>query len=277
MVSIVSDTSTLYSPAEAEAEGFHVSPLSVTIAGNTYKEYVEMDSARFVSIIKEGNIPTSSQPAVGDVAALYEQMKGDEVLNIAMADGLSGTYQSAVAAANLCEGADIQVVNSRTLCGPHRYMVETAVALAKQGLSRKAIMERLQPMIDTSKSFLLPSDFGYLRRGGRLSPLVSYVGQVAKLVPVMTLTENCKQLTVAGVKRGFKQAVEHVIKQLEPEKLDAKWRVYISHAENTTLAEQARELVAKAFPQAEVQVVKLSCAFVTQGGPDCVAIQTVLL
>ncbi|MBQ7859212.1 MAG: DegV family protein [Faecalibacterium sp.] len=277
MVSIVSDTSTLYSPAEAKAEGFRVSPLSVTIAGETYKEYVDMDSARFVSIIKQGNIPTSSQPSVGDVSAVYEELKGEPILNIAMADGLSGTYQSAVTAANLCEGADIQVVNSRTLCGPHRYMVETAVALAKQGLSREAIMERIQPMIDTSKSYLLPSDFVYLRRGGRLSPLVSYVGQLAKLVPVMTLTEDCKQLTSAGIKRGFKQAVEQVIKLLQPDNLDSKWRIYISHAENTTLAEQARELVSKAFPDAEVQVVKLSCAFCTQGGPDCVAIQTVLL
>ena len=36
MVKIVSDTSTMYSSAQAEAAGFAVSPLAVTINGETY-------------------------------------------------------------------------------------------------------------------------------------------------------------------------------------------------------------------------------------------------
>lgn len=121
MVRIVSDTSTLYSTQQAKDAGFAVSPLSVTIAGKTYREFDEISSEEFVSIIRQGHMPTSSQPAIGEVAALYEQFAGDEILNIAMANGLSGTYQSAQAAADLCEGdVNVTVVNSRTLCGPHR-------------------------------------------------------------------------------------------------------------------------------------------------------------
>lgn len=95
MVSIVSDTSTLYSSAQARDAGFSVSPLSVTIGGNSYREFDEISADQFVELIRQGNMPTSSQPAVGDVAALYQQFSGDEILNVAMADGLSGTYASA--------------------------------------------------------------------------------------------------------------------------------------------------------------------------------------
>ena len=143
---------------------------------------------------------------------MYEKYPDDEILNISMAAGLSGTYDSAVAAVKLVDNGDkITVLNSRTLCGPHRYMVEKAVEWANEGLSVPAILEKLEERMQTEKSFLLPADFDYLRRGGRLSPLVSYVGVAANLVPVMTLTEDCKQLTVATIRRSFSQAVKHVI------------------------------------------------------------------
>ena len=99
MVRIVSDTSTLYSPSQAREAGFAVSPLSVTIAGNSYREFEEISARQFVDIINQGYMPTSSQPAIGEVSALYEEFAGEPILNIAMADGLSGTYRSAVAAA----------------------------------------------------------------------------------------------------------------------------------------------------------------------------------
>ena len=276
MVRITADTSTLYSPAQAREAGFAVAPLSVTINGNSYKEYAEIQPDEFVAIINEGHLPTSSQPAVGDVAALFEEMENCEVLNLSMADGLSGTYQSAVTAAGICEKTDVQVVNTRTLCGPHRYMVEAAVTLAKQGLDRTAIMKKIQQMIDTSHSYLMPSDFAYLRRGGRLSPLVSYVGQAVRLAPIMTLTEDCKQLTIAGIKRSVAQTIDHVCKLFKSQGVDEKYKIYISHAGAPEKANLAHEMLSKAFPGVELEIHSLSPAFITQGGPGCFALQSVL-
>ena len=71
MIRIVSDTSTLYSTAQARDAGFGVSPLSVTIAGKSYREFDEISSEEFVDIIRQGHMPTSSQPAIGQVEALY--------------------------------------------------------------------------------------------------------------------------------------------------------------------------------------------------------------
>ena len=186
MVRIVSDTSTMYSSSQAAEAGFAVSPLSVTIAGKSYREFDEISAEEFVAIINQGNMPTSSQPAVGEVAALYERFPEDEILNIAMAEGLSGTYNGAVAAAQMSENSErIIVINSRTLCGPHRFLVERAVEMAKSGASKDEIVARMEEMMATAKSYLMPADFDYLRRGGRLSPLVSYVGKAIKLVPML--------------------------------------------------------------------------------------------
>ena len=276
MVRIVSDTSTLYSSAQAEQAGFSVAPLSVTIGGESFREFDEISSEAFVAKIQEGHMPTSSQPSVGQVAALYDQYPEDEILDIAMADGLSGTYNGAVAAAAMDENPErITVINSRTLCGPHRYMVEQAVEMAKRGLSKDEIVRRVEALMETSKSYLMPDDFGYLRRGGRLSPLVSYVGQVASLSPVMTLTEDCRQLTVASVRRGFANAIKYVSKTLAGQGVGKGWRVYISHAAVQHKAEQALEILKTDFPEAIFEILPLSPAFITQGGPGCVAVQTV--
>ena len=92
MVRIISDTSTLYSTTQARENGFDVSPLSVAIAGKSYREFDEITSEEFVAIIRQGHMPTSSQPAIGEVEALMNRYPDDEIINVAMAAGLSGTY-----------------------------------------------------------------------------------------------------------------------------------------------------------------------------------------
>ena len=276
MVRIVSDTSTMYSTTQAREAGFDVSALSVTIAGKSYREYDEITSNEFVSIIQQGHMPTSSQPALGEVTALYEKYPEDEILNISMAMGLSGTYQSAVAAAELCENADkITVINSRTLCGPHRYMVEQATLMAQEGKSKEEILQWLEKRIDTAKSYLVPADFDYLRRGGRLSPLVSYVGKAANLTPIMTQTEDGCRLTPASIRRGFKHAAKYIAESLQKRGIDANWRVYVSHAGALDKAEQAVKIMKEMMPDAYYEILDLSPAFITQGGPGCVAVQYV--
>ena len=278
MIRIISDTSTLYSSVKARAAGFAVAPLSVTIAGKSYREFDEISSDEFVSIIDQGHMPTSSQPAIGEVSALYAEFAGEQILNISMAAGLSGTYQSAVAAAGLCGHADdITVVNTRTLCGPHRYLVEQAVRMAKDGATMEELLNWLNPRMDTAKSYLIPADFDYLRRGGRLSPLVSHVGKLAGLTPVMTQTGDGTRLTVASIKRGFKAAVKYCVDALQKQNVGKGWKIYISHAAAPEKADQALTMLKAVMPGAEYEIVPLSPAFITQGGPKCIAIQYVEL
>ena len=278
MVRILADSSTLYSPAQAQAKGFDLTPLSVTIDGRSYREFVDITPDAFLEKIAQGHMPTSSQPAVGDVLALYEKYAGDEILHITMADGLSGTYQSAVAAAELCrEEIPVEVVNSRTLCGPHRCLVQYAARQARQGASRAEILQQVEQRMRTEKSYLIPADFSYLRRGGRLSPLVSYVGQTVRFVPLLTLTEDSRQLTLAGVKRTFLQAVDFIARSFVAHGVGENWRITISHAGVPAQARQARALLSRIFPRAEIEILPLSPVFITQGGPGCVAIQTIRL
>ncbi|MHC1786925.1 MAG: DegV family protein [Christensenellales bacterium] len=277
MVRIITDSSSLYSVKQGEALGIDVAMLSVTLGGHTYRELEEIDTAAFIDRIAEGQIPVSSQPAIGEVLELYNKYPGDEMLNITIADGLSGTYQTALSAAGMAKDPErITVLNSRTLCGPQRHLVGRAIALARQGKAVSAIVNELEKLIATSRSFLIPQDFDYLRRGGRLSPIVASIGKLIKLAPVMTLTDDSRQLTRFSIQRSFKRAVQTIIEELHRLGVGAGWQIAISHAVAEDLLETARDLVSRAFPGAQIVTYLLSPAFTVQGGPRCIAIQTIL-
>ena len=69
---IVTDTSTLYSPKEGKDLGIIVLPLSVTVNKQTWKEFAEISSKEFVKLVRDGGIPTSSQPSVGETMEVFE-------------------------------------------------------------------------------------------------------------------------------------------------------------------------------------------------------------
>ena len=273
MVQIITDTSVLYKPDEAKALGFEAIPLCVNIGDFEGRDLlIDMDD--YYERIRKGGIPKSSQPPIGEVVDMYEKYEGCEIINIAMADGLSGTYQSACSAKEMLEDSSkVTVVNSKTLCGPHRYMVEKAQQMKEKGCSAKEILEWLDYIKERTESFLIPQDFDFLRRGGRLTPVAAALGSVLKLKPIMTLTEDCKRLDKFAVKRTMKSAVDTVISHLKTRNLDSRHILYISHADALEDAKKIMAQIKEAFAELEVKILDLSPVFVAQGGPKCVAIQ----
>ena len=276
MIRIVSDSSTLYTKAEAATIGLDIAMLTVTVNGKTYREQEEIKTEEFIDIIHQGHVPSSSQPAVGEVLDIYNKYPQDEVLNITIADGLSGTYQTACGAASMAQTPErITVFNSRTLCYPQRVLVLRALDLAKKGFDAHAIIAELEKLLHTAKSYLIPRDFDYLRRGGRLSPLMANIGKLIKLAPVMTPTEDGRQLTRLSLQRSFKRAVQAIANDMKSFGVDASYQIAISHAMAGDLLETASQIIGKAFPGIKILTFTLTPSFTVQGGPGCVAIQAI--
>ncbi len=277
MVKIISDSSALFSSKEARTSGFDIAPLSVTINGENFKELDEITTPELINKIDEGGIPKSSQPAVGDFIDLYNKYPEDDIIVITMASGLSGTYNSACLARNLCSNPDkVTVVNSRTLCGPQREMVIKAVQLAKEGADKDTILSAINTQIDNTYSYLIPRDFVFLRRGGRLNPLVAEISKLIKLVPVLTLSKDCSSLVSFTNQRNIAKAINKISAFLDDKNVNENYKFYITHADSLAEAQTVKEYVSAAFPNCDIEILLLSPVFTTQGGPKCIAIQTVL-
>ncbi|WP_455486785.1 DegV family protein, partial [Clostridium sp.] len=201
----------------------------------------------------------------------YEE---DEIINISMADGLSGTYNSACVARGMAENPErIHVINSETLCGPQKYLVDLAAALVEEGKECKEIVDEINKALKESKSYLIPHDFDYLVRGGRISSIVGKIGSAIKLVPVMTMSDDKKSLVKFTTKRTYKKAVQKIIEQMTEDGINSEHKLYIYHACNEDGAEEIKKIILSAIPDADIEVGLLGPAFTTQGGPGCISIQ----
>lgn len=274
---IVSDSSTLYSTKEGKQKGIEILPLHVVVEGKSYLDLDELSGATLLQWIEEEKVPTSSQPSIGQKIELYESID-DEILDITMAQGLSGTYDSACLAKNSIEdGEKVTVWNSRTLCGPHRGLVDLANRLNGEGKSLESILAILDQCRESEHSFLIPRDFSFLLRGGRVKNLEAKLGGILKLVPTTKKSEDGTHLTTFSITRTFKKSIMQIIAYFKEHGVDPSYTFYIAHADNLADATKAKTMLNAAFPGAMVEILPLSPVFIAQGGPQCVSIQTIRL
>lgn len=272
---IIADTATLFAPSEGEANGMTVIPVSVAINNRSYKDYEEISSRAFLKLIEMGGVPTSSQPAIGDILEVFES-NSEEMLVLTVGDGLSGAYQSAMAARSCAENQErIHIVNSKTLAGPLRYLAKKAVTLKKLGFGVEEIKAELTKSIESSVSFVIPEDFEFLKRSGRLTAITAKLGGVLKLLPVLTQTEDKTRIKPVAIKRTWKAAVETILQRMEQMGVDSECLISVCHAGTIDRAEAVMRQIKTIFPESETEILTLSPALITHGGPGCIVIQAI--
>ena len=275
MVQIVTDSSTLITVAEGKEMGIDVLPLCININDEDYRD-LQVDMDDFYGKIAKGGIPKSSQPPVGEFVEAFKQHAGKKILNIAMAHGLSGTYQSACGAKEIADNKDdIEVFNTRTLCGPHRYMVEKALAMKNAGATMEEILHALDECRAHCHSYLIVQDFDFLRRGGRLTPVAAKFASALNVKPILEQVEEGTRLGIHGVARTVKGAAKNIKTQLQKRGIGEGYLISISHARAEKDALEIAEVMRETFTKAKVEILDLSPAFITQGGPGCIAVQYV--
>src|SRR5215203_4205671 len=141
-VTVVSDT-TAYLPGEVvEANQIKLVSLYINWGGErTERESDITDIDAFMDDLRTGDqLPTTSQPSVGDFMAAYEPLLADggEVVSIHISGGISGTVESARQAAQALErdgkgGDRVHVVDSETAAGGQGIVVLAAARSAARG------------------------------------------------------------------------------------------------------------------------------------------------
>lgn len=278
MIKIVADSSTLYTRAEAEKIRLRSVPLNVSIDNKSYQDLEDITSDELIQMINEHKIPRTSQPSLGEKIDIYNELlsEGNEVIDITMAAGLSGTYHTALMAKDQCIDSNrVHVIDSMTLCGPHRYLVDTALEMVKNGSTVQEILAMIEKARQTDISFLLPVDFDFLVRGGRIRGVAAKIGGMLKIIPVLIKGEEGNGLDKFSISRTLKKAVDSVVTELKERNVDNTYHIYVTHAKNDELANRFVEKIKEKIENANITVYPLSPSFITQGGPGCVAIQAI--
>ena len=191
-------------PDEASKNGIIHIPLTILFGSNEYRDAIDMTHEEFYEKLIESDVlPTTCQipPAVFEEA--YEKVTeaGDEAIVITLSSKLSGTYQSAVIAA---DGYDnIHVIDSESVSLGERILLQRAISLKEQGYSATEIEISLNIEKKHIRLMALLDTLEYLKKGGRISTATAVAGTLLGIKPVITLEDGAVE--VIGKARGSKQ------------------------------------------------------------------------
>lgn len=194
--------------------GLTVLPMTITFGDEAYQDGVDLTHRQFYEKLVEGDaLPVTSQiPPFQFQEAIDDALKTDEkVIVITMSSKLSGTWQSAVMAADTCPGR-VFVVDSENVTVGERILVEYALRLAEQGLSAPEVAAELETLKKKIHLVALLDTLEYLKRGGRVSKATAFAGVLLSIKPVVAVTNG--EVAILGKARGSKQANNLIAEQV---------------------------------------------------------------
>ncbi len=243
-VAIVSDTCH-YLPREVIAENdIHEVSLYVHWADITQRESEISDyDAYYARLGSAAELPTTSQPSIGDFLAVYEPLldAGHEIVSIHLAGGMSGTVRSAEQAREqLGARADqVHVVDSRTACGGEGLLILAAAAGARGGADGATVAGRVRRARSELKMWFAIDTLEYLRRGGRIAGAQAWLGSALKIKPILSVESEITPVErVRTSRRAFERMVD-LLRTCEEAGLDG-WMV-----QHIQAPREAQELAAR--------------------------------
>lgn len=208
-VRVVTDT-THYLPAEVAARaGIELVSLYVNWNGGSDRESALSDFGAFYTHLGESkDLPTTSQPSVGDFLAVYGPIldAGDDIVSIHLSGGISGTMGAATQARSALveQGVDaerIAVYDSETACGGMGVVALAAASKASSGGTVAEVVDAARALRDDLKIWFAVDTLEFLRRGGRIGAAQAYLGSALKIKPILTLgkeIEPVERVRTAG-------------------------------------------------------------------------------
>ena len=201
-VRIICDSGSDYE--RSDREGLVVLPLGITFGDVTYEDGVDLSHERFYEkLVESDELPKTSQvtPYAFEQAFREAIEAGDEVVAITLSAEFSGTYQSAVTAAEPF-GDHVHVVDSRTASAAEHIIVDYALRLADAGMDAATIATELERCKARAHAIALLDTLEFLRRGGRISGAEAGIGSMLSIKPVVTATDG--RIALVGKARGSK-------------------------------------------------------------------------
>ena len=195
-------------------EQVHVVPLTVHFGEEEYIDGITIDHKAFYEKLVETDVhPTTSQATPAAFEQEYEKAKqaGEAAVVITLSSKLSGTYQSAMIAAQDYE--DIYVVDSESVAIGGGILVELALGLIREGLTAQEIAQRLETEKEKIVIVALVDTLEYLKRGGRISKTVAFAGTLLNIKPVLAVA--CGEIQMLGKARGSKQGNNLLVQEIE--------------------------------------------------------------
>ena len=216
---IVTDSCCDFTQEQYEQMKVACVPLSVMWDGQA-KNHFSNESAlkAFYEQMRNGLIATTSALNCRDWAEKIEPFlkEGKDVLVLAVSSGISGTYQSAMIAAEelkeLYPRRIIQVVDSLSGSLGEGLLLWHACRMRDAGAGIGEVTQWLRTHAQRVCHWVTVNDLNNLKRSGRLSGVTAFVGTMLDIKPIIKVTEEGKLVSDSKA-RGRKASIRMLAKK----------------------------------------------------------------
>ncbi|NYE58300.1 DegV family protein [Carboxydothermus ferrireducens] len=201
-------------------EYLEIVPLTAHIGPHDFVDDLAETKRFYEILMSTKERPSTSQPPIAAFKKVFEEKLslGYEIVCITISSKFSGTYNSALTAANEVGKDKIYVLDSKAIVGAETYLIKYAVQKAREGEPAKKIFEELTGMVPRMKLYFVPDSLEFLHRGGRIGGAAALFGSILQIKPVLTMVDGA--IEVVEKIRTFNKAFEKLY-ELIPD--DAVW------------------------------------------------------
>jgi DegV family protein with EDD domain len=269
VVQIVTDSTADLTAEQQQAAGITVVPLNVHFGDEVFRDHVDLSTDEFFRRLKASSqLPRTSQPSVGAFEEAYRALLdgGNEIVSVHLSSKVSGTYNSALMAAQSVGDGKIDVVDSLSTSMALGFMALEAASLARAGRDRQTVAECVRELVAKARVICVVDTLTYLERGGRIGKAAALLGSLLNVKPILQLKDG--EVVPLGRARGRPQALNRLVELLER---DGKVsRLAIMHGAAGADAEQLRERVASTYPGLDIQLTEIGAVLGTHTGPGVI-------
>lgn len=191
-VHVVTDSTADILPTIAEELGITVVPLTISFAGESYRDGVDLTADAFYERLQHvKELPTTSQPPPALFQYDYQHLASrGEVVSVHLSRKFSGTIDSARAAAREVGAERISIVDSGSASMGLGFCAMAAARAARDGASREACVAAAESVAGRLRIAVAFETLEYLRRGGRIGRATAFLGGLLRLKPILTVKDG---------------------------------------------------------------------------------------
>lgn len=255
---------------ELEGIEFQSAPLTISTDERSFVDDENIDLDDMLTYLANYNGRSfTACPNAHDWLTAYEG--ADELYVVTITSALSGTYNSAMLAANLYleqnPNAKIHVFDSRSTGPEMRLIVDKLTELIKAGKPFDDIVNEVTEYQKHTRLFVMLESFKNLANNGRISKTVAGIAGVLgiRIIATASLEGTIEpNMKCRGEKGALKKFIECMT-----EAGYTGGKVYISHCKNKDFAETLKSSIFALFPKAKILIYEtqgLCSYYVEKGG-----------
>jgi DegV family protein with EDD domain len=274
MIHIVTDGAADMPPEWGEKYGIHTVPINIQFGETTYLQFIDLDFDSFYEKVAETQtVPKTAQPSPHQFVEYYKKIanEGDTILSIHVTSKLSGTYASAVIAAEeLKDQYNILPYDSAGGSMGLGYMCREARKMADAGKSVEEIIAYWDKVKPDVLIILTLDTLEYARMSGRVGALSAALASVLNVKPIAVLKDGIVEMV--GKVRTRKAALNHIIEMAQKAYGDRPMYLGIVHARDLAPGSSFSQKQRSLFNVKDAVLTDLSLSLATNFGPGTVGI-----